>query len=595
MNRKSATIIIILIVIAAGVGIYFLLPIGPYVPPTYEESADAGDFAIQEVHPFVDDASDEFVEIQYRAEQNYDLDSWGITTFESEPISLPEIDGLEYLAIITVFTGTGIPDLDASDGRSVVYLNLTSDIFNDTSGEIAILDDGNRILDYVRYGSIDSTERDTFWESGGGSIPSITQNTSAQLFGPDVDSSDNWENAPPTPEALNALPETSQDGISIVLVNGIDDILTGEIVVEAGPQVVRRYPGVNVSICREIHEMVDFTMHFLLGEGYVGPHTSSDGRLYVDVAQGNDNHSNGLASSEGRIRIWIGQKASKTELKATVEHEVAHMFQFAYRSRNGDSQRHYGHPPDTNNWWNEGFADYWGVESAKKNYNKTTEEVHKARQATGGPNWYDHGHDTNTTIFTNWSAEPGWDRYQVAYQFMKFLMEEYGEENVSAIYHAIWYDTPASADNVDAREALKETLNKTLDEILAEFYLWKVVDREDGDIPESKIHFNITISDDNPSESINESAWTGGAIVQRIITNGSHPIQIRFGGDTENWTAVVILKLAGGETVNMTLGLNESIMLSPTEVHEVLIIKIRGVDDTGEGILFQAYQDTGEE
>jgi hypothetical protein len=594
MNRKSATMVIILIVTVAGAGIYFLFRPSPCVPPTYEESINAGDFVIQEIHPFADDVSHEFVEIQYRVNQSYELDSWSITNLESEPIALPEINGLDYLAIITIFTGTGTTDSDASDGHSIIYLNLASEMFNDTSGEIAILDESDKVIDYIRYGNKGNTERDVFWDAGDEGIPSIAQNTSAQLFGPDVDSSDNWELAPPTPEALNTLPTTSQDGIPIVLINGIDNILTGAIVVEAGPQVVRRYPGVNLSVCREIHEMVDFTMHLLLDEGYIGPETASDGKLYVDVAQGNENYSTGRASSNGRIRIWIGQKASKTELKATVEHEVAHMFQFAYRPRNGDSQRHYGHPPDTNNWWNEGFADYWGVESAKRNYNKTTEEVHRARQATGGSNWFDHGHDTNTTIFSNWSAESGWDRYQIAYQFMKFLMEEYGEENVSAIYHAIWYDTPTSADNVNAREALEGTLNKTLDEILAEFYLWKTVDREDGDIPESKIHFNITISDDNPSESINETAWTGGAIVQRVVTNGSHPIQIKFGGDTENWTAVVILRLVGGETTNVTLGLNESIVLSPTEVEEVIIIKIRGVDDTGEGITFRAYQDTEE-
>ncbi|MBD3408290.1 MAG: hypothetical protein GF411_19360 [Candidatus Lokiarchaeota archaeon] len=588
LNQKSAAIVIVILICSAGLSIFILT--GVFQPKTHQESPYVGDVVIQEVSPF-DLGDGEFIELQFRTNTTHILEGWSITDYDREPHLLPQLTGWSYLAIVTIFSGEGSSDLNATDGRATIYLNLTGGILDDGGDEVGLLDNSTRIVDFIRYTGGNSDIVELTWPSTDNGPSPVDTYESAQLFGPSTHSSDNWANANETPNALNALPFTTQDNIDVILVNGVDDILAGEIIQAAGPHVVRRYPGVNLSICREIHEMVDFTIHLLLDEGYFGPARASDGRLYVDVAKSNENASTGFASVDGRIRIWIGAIADKVELKATVEHEVAHMFQFAYRERSdNDLQRHYGYPADENNWWNEGFADYWGVESAKRNYNKTTEEVHAARRATGSSNWWDHGRDTNTSIFYNWSQESGWDRYQIVYQFMKFLMEEYGAENVSAIYHGIWYDGPNSIDNVDAREALEEKLGKTMDQILAEFYLWKILDREDGDIPHSRIHFNFTISDEHTSESVEETTYPGGALVQRVIVNGSYPIHIRFGG-VENWTITGFMNNTDESITNFTINTAEEIVVNPEEVREITIIKIRGMNSENDTITFTVEQE----
>jgi hypothetical protein len=595
MKKRPAAIIIVILVISAGAGAFIFMRMGPDVPVQLQKSNRFGNLVIQEVYPHSNASLTEFIEIQHRVNSTVNLQGWSVTDFDGGPYLLPEISGVGYLSLLTIYTGAGVSDLNATDGRAVVFLNLVEDIFGSSEEEVALLDDNDEVVDYVHYGDGTPTLSDAFWSEDGDSLETTTHGFSVQLFGPDRDSPENWESTPATPEALNVLPDTTQDALVVFVVNGVDDELEGDIVLEADPQRVRRYPGVNLSVCQDIHEMVDFTMHLLLGEGYVGPRRAADGRLYVDVAESSRNFSMGQASTSGRIRIWVGQQASKVELKSIVEHEVAHMFQYALRERfNGDAQAHIAWPSDQNNWWNEGFAEYWGIESAKRNYNKTTEEVHAARHVTGCSNWWDHGRDTNVSIFVNWSRTYGWNGYQVAYQFHKFLIERYGSENVSAIYHAIWYDVPGAADNVHARQALEQVLNKTLDEVLTEFYHWKVLDREGGDIPECHIHYNITISDDNPSEEITEAAWPGGALVQRVVVNGSYPIRVRFSENAENWTAVVILKFIGGSTINVTMCMDQEFILLPGELKEVIIIKIRGLDDPNAEITFFVEQEREE-
>lgn len=585
MNQKGAAIVLIILICSIGAGVFLLTNI--YQPTTHDDSPYLGDVVFQEISPF-DLGDGEFIELQFRTNATHFLEGWSITDYDREPYILPNLTGWSYLAIVTIFMGEGRSDLNATDGTAEIYLNLTGSILDDGGDEVGLLDNSTRIVDYFRYNRGNSDIVELSWPSADDGPTPVDTFESAQLFGPSTHSSENWAIANETPTALNALSFTTQDDVELILINGVNDILTGEIVQAAGPQEVRRYPGVNLSICHEIYEMVDFTMHLLFGEGYYGPATAADGRLYVDVAMSNGNQSTGLASSDGRIRIWIGAKADKVELKAAVEHEVAHMFQYAYRERSdSDLQKHYGYPADENNWWNEGFADYWGVESAKRNYNKTTEEVHAARRATGSSNWWDHGRNTNTSVFYNWSQESGWDKYQIVYQFMKFLMEQYGAANVSAIYHAIWYDGPNSNDNVDAREALEQELGKTMDEILTEFYLWKILNREDGDIPHSKIHYNITLSEESASETLEESAYPGGALVQRIVVNSSFPIHIRFDG-VENWTVVVFLNHTDGTITNFTAGVDDEIIIDPEGVVEITLIKVRGMDSENRTITFTA-------
>ncbi len=593
VSKKTALILIVIIASASIIGVFFIVPmIFRPIPLNYQ-----GHILIFEVNYLPTD-SEEFIELyMWENTTTLDLNGWTIVT-PSGIFVLPSITGLSIYDFILLRFGTGTSDLDASDGSATVYLatGLTDVLPN--AGEATLNSATGQSVDFVKWAGGSSASIYRTWLAGDPG-PTANASESIQLFGVDTNSSTNWLSAPPTPGSQNALQwDKPTLGYGFILGNGVYNITTPDrpwlpLANDTEFQVTGN--GVNAPMIQKIREMLNFTADFYENMGFPRPVNDSDGKIHVKVVNGTKPFTTGTADEYGRIEIFIGTNSSETEIKVAVEHEMFHLVQW-HREKNpaGEIETNMPDPACSNNWWEEGMAEYWGIRSTMQNYGKTMEEVQQARRDTGSINWWDHGRDLSTDIFVpcHWSGQ--WDDYQTAFQFIKFLMEKYGIESVLLIHNLMRNNLDNNTNDVSARDALEQILGKTLDAVLAEFYLWRVFDRQSGEIPPVIINLNITIGsppgDPPTSTSEIETAPPGRAIVQNITLNGTKPVSITFRTQAgSNWTIIVrIYNSTDGtnQTQQFTHdGTEGSVDVDPSKgIKKVTIIKIRHLNATSNSI-----------
>jgi len=188
-NKVKATIIALVLVGAGVAGVFLFIGVPGPKPP---DSTFNGDAWISEVHMNTTlTVDEEYFEIYIsEAYAETSIQGWKITTFDAEGrVTLPTImnvDAEDYIA------GEGTEDLDAEDGTAVVYLGRSDRILDPDGDEIAIYDELDRVIHYMRY-------------EGGNGDPSLS------YFGQDKTNTSAWLASLMTPGHPNAYQFTTTD------------------------------------------------------------------------------------------------------------------------------------------------------------------------------------------------------------------------------------------------------------------------------------------------------------------------------------------------------------------------------------------------
>ncbi|TFG34579.1 lamin tail domain-containing protein, partial [Candidatus Thorarchaeota archaeon] len=150
-NKLKATIIVLVLVGATVAGVVLLMGIPASEPA---DSTFNGKAWINEVHMNSTlTVDEEYFEIYISAAYTEStISGWKITTFDNEGrITLPTIMNVDAEDYIVVYTGSGIEDLDASDGTATIYLGRSERILDAAGDEIAIFDEAGNIIHFMRY------------------------------------------------------------------------------------------------------------------------------------------------------------------------------------------------------------------------------------------------------------------------------------------------------------------------------------------------------------------------------------------------------------------------------------------------------------
>ncbi|MFW9910100.1 MAG: hypothetical protein ACFFEF_16205 [Candidatus Thorarchaeota archaeon] len=543
MQRKLVAILLVLIIAAGtGAGLLYLysLPQSPVIVDNPSEFR--GTAWISEVYYASSlEVSEEFFEVY--VDDSYEdsiIEHWSITTFDDEGIiSLPTITGIDGFDYIAIFTGSGVPDLDASDGNATVYLNQTERILDPSGDEIGIFDVSFEVVDFMRYNGGNGDDLYDNWPAA--DLGPANIDGSISLFGVDTGTSENWLDSIATPASPNIhVFTTSGTGYLVEIQSGvnqeysflgIDDYIAGKNeTVDITPG-----PGVSAATVEKVKEHIEFSLNFYDGKGFDrGPAAAAGNKIKITLKNGTTTESVGKASPKGDITIEIGTIPSDIDLKYVAEHELMHLFQFKTEKEGTDTV---DHAPVANKWWIEGQATYWGIESTKANYNLTNQEIQDEFDRVGDHNWYDHYTDLNRSIFIGWGGS--YSDYMGSYLFMKFIREKYGEDKLKDAFDKAKDNFNNDSKDVSPEDAIAEACGKTWDQLVAEFYAWMMTGAiTDNGVPERVGHVNVTYTNNTVSDSIKVGPYASG--VERIKVNGTQPFQIDINPAGGKWKITII-------------------------------------------------------
>ena len=551
-NRVKATIIALVLVGAGVAGVFLFLGM-PGPEPT--DSTFNGDAWISEIHMNTTlTVDEEYFEIYIsEAYTEASIQGWKITTFDAEGrVTLPTIMNVDAEDYIAIYTGAGIEDLDAGDGTASVYLDRTDRILDPDGDEIAIFDESDYLIHFMRYegGNGDPVYDDWSVNDDGPSIP-IGHCGSLSYFGQDKTNTSAWLESLLTPGHPNAYmftTTTTYPVYSIIIKSGVSSeysfIGIDDTKVAGKNETVDVFPaaGVNASTIKAIKEHIEFSLNFYDEKGFErGPATYKPGRINVTVSQGTSTETTGSCNTDGEIVIELGTIKSLIDLKYVCEHELMHAFQFKTENTGEGNQ---DHAPIKNKWYIEGQATYWGIESTKANYNVTNAEIQDEFKRVGDHNWFAHYTDLNRSITIGWGG--GYSDYMGSYLFMKWISETFGEDKIKEIFDKAIDNFGNNSADVSPEDAAAEVLGLPWDTLLAMFHAWMMNGAiTDNGVPERKGHVNVTWSGTQTGDSIN--VVPNGAGVERIKVNSNEPFTMDF--ETEEgsvWKITVIYVYADG-------------------------------------------------
>ncbi len=538
---------------AAGAAGVFLL-LGGFLAPEPTYSTFNGDAWINEVHMNSTlTANEEYFEIYISNDYTQSsITGWTITTFDEEGrVTLPTIMNVDAEDFIAVYTGTGLDDHDASDGTAVVYLGLEDRILDPEGDEIAIFDESNLLIHYMRYGGGNGGPVYDEWSTTdvGPSLPA-GHTGSLSYFGEDKTNTTAWLESLTTPGNPNKYAFTTETTVPyyVIITSGVKEqysFLGIDDIKSAGKnETIDIFPaaGVNASTIKAIKEHIEFSLEFYDGKGFDrGPATYKPGRINVTVMQGTTTESVGSCNTEGEIVIELGNMTSLIDLKYVCEHELMHAFQFKVENTGEGNQ---DPAPLKNKWYLEGQATYWGIESTKANYNLTNSQIQEEFERVGDHNWFTHYADLNRSITIGWGG--GYSDYMGSYLLFKWISETFGEDKVKEIFDKAKDNFGNDSLDVSPEDAAAEVLGLPWETLLAMFDAWMMSGAiTDNGVPERTGHVNVTWSGTQTGDSI--GVVPHGAGVERIKVNSNEPFTLDF--QTEPgavWKITVIYVYADG-------------------------------------------------
>jgi hypothetical protein len=588
MNKKIIAMLLITVLIITILGsIYFFNQKEPEKEIIINES---------QVSLFINElrynSNQNFIEIIIESTENSTIGFLNLN-ISGTLFQLPEITEVKNNTYLVIYFSEGIENLDASKGIINIYLSDGQPL-NKNTGYIKLGSVNGKLYDFLTWNNYNYAIEQNIWFSNSNEMK---QNTgeSLQLFGDKINSSANWLSSYPTPGLRNALQfyapklQTTfviENGDSILPFISVDEDIRFRANITDVQVLNSTGRPVNATIISLLQEMVNFTAHYYADLGFPAPLNFSDGKIYIIAQNGTEGASTGGARSNGVIVVKVGTNWNKVELKLTVEHEMMHLVQWN-RTKNSDNETidNMPDPPNTNNWWEEGMAEYWGTRSAMANYNISMAEVQMACQVVGSANWWDYGRLLNTSTFSNWGHS--WNDYTIGMLFIKYLVETYGQDIVQQIQRNMSNNHNNATKSISAQQALEKVLNTTLQKIIEDFYLWRVFDREGGDLPVITLSDSIIIGNkENNSllfnKTIIDSSPQGGAVVEFYDFNGTKPVQLNFtnANGLGNWSIKVKVAYTNGSSEIITLQSNgtNSIVINPDLVDNVTLIKVKMID-----------------
>ncbi len=552
MDTKIKATIVILIIGAAGAAGVFLI-LGGLPGPSPVVSAFNGDTWINEVHMNSTlTVDEEYFEIYISNDYTQSsITGWEITTFDGEGrVTLPTITNVDAEDYIVVYSGTGMNDLDADDGTAIVHLGLTERILDPEGDEIAVYDESNLLIHFMRYAGGNGDRALDGWSTSddGPSLPA-GHTGSLSYFGQDKTDTSAWLESLTTPGNPNQYAFTTTDTaipFFIIITSGVKEAYSflGIDDTVAKNETVDVYPaaGVNASTIKAIKEHIAFSLKFYEEKGFDrGPATYKPGRINVTVSQGTSTETVGSCNTKGEIVIELGTINSTIDLKYVCEHELMHAFQFKTENTGNGNQ---DHAPVKNKWYIEGQATYWGIESTKANYNLTNQEIQDEFDRVGDHNWYDHYTDLNRSVTLGWGGS--YDDYMGSYLFMKWISETFGEDKIKEIFDKAIDNFGNNSADVSPEDAAAQVLGFPWETLLAMFHAWMMSGAiTDNGVPERKGHVNVTWTGTQTGDSIGVNSSAAG--VERIKVNSDAPFTMDFQTPPGSvWKITVIYVYADG-------------------------------------------------
>jgi len=383
------------------------------------------------------DVDGEFIELYVWDDkgESVDISGWYVTTFDDDKEILPSISGLGNYDYVAIRMGSGVDDLDASDGDATIFLGRSDEMLDDSGDEIGLYNPSNVLVDFVRYEGGNGDPVLGNWSDTDLGASADNENESVQLIGFDNDNSNNWKSSPISQASPNIVDFfVDSYNLEVYIHNGVKETYTFEDTLIIGPTNVTvnpTHPVDNATVFKFV-EFVNFSLDLYKKCNFNDPETGGDDK--IDITLSNATHagetrSTGGTSLNGDITIFVG--FNDVTDKRAMEHELIHAI---HNKKTQDAAGNNYTRRSVERFKNEGFAEYFGIKSTLLNLNISEEEFLENTSSVQGYGLDDFLSNPDINIFGDWQST--WGHYAAAYLYIKYIASKYGEEKLLKIYNS---------------------------------------------------------------------------------------------------------------------------------------------------------------
>jgi hypothetical protein len=502
------------------------------------------------------DRTNEFIElfIADLEENPIDISGWYVTTFDDDEEYLPAISDLEEFDYIALMMGTGINDLNASDGGATIYLNRTVSMLDSPGDEVGLYNSEDELIDFVRYSGGNNDPVLGGWDDSDIGAVADSSMESVQIHGKDKDDSTNWISAPPSP-ALPNIDEWLMDsdlGLYYQIHNGVSFPvdLTDAPATSPSWNIINESGPISKEYKETIKDWLNHTYEYMNSRGLGVAQNASDGKVHFHITKVNNapsGRAGGAAwGSEGHAYVSIGNLSNRNEsilAKQTVEHEHVHLIQY---NNSHSSIGSYGAAKDYSDL--EGMAEYWGTKIAMDNFGLTFDnyvDIHDEvyDRLSFGFDWDRWMRHTDRDFFENFVVTL--EYYWANHMLLRYIEETYGEEKVRHIFKV----RNVTAGDTGIINVINKTFeqqpehNQTFTDIYINWSIWIWQNYKER----ITLADNITFDDNT---TINESGdinpW--GIDYEKIANPTLNATIIKFKGNPNKEYSISVLGYEGNDT-----------------------------------------------
>ena len=545
MNKKLSIMVLVV-----------LLMVSCFSGCIEDTTSTVEDFVLMISEIYYNSTSDnDFIEL-FVVESNIDsidISGWYVTTFDGDEEILPSISDLEQFDYVAIKIGSGLDDLDASDGGATVYLDRLDSMLDISGDEVGLYNADDELIDFVRYGGGNADPVLGGWSSGDSGATSNSLE-SIQIHGKDFGDSSNWISAPPSP-ALPNVYEWLMDpvtGLFYQIHNGVSTpVDLGDSPAERPSfHVINESGPVSRDDITTVRTWLNHTYEFMNTMGLGRAQNASDGKVHFHITRVNRTPSGkagGAAwGSKGHAWVKIGNLSNRNEsirAKKTLEHEHVHLIQY----RNSHSSTgSYG--PSKNFSDLEAMAEYWATEITMDNFGITFNQFLDIYDETSdrvgsGRHWDNWLKRTDRKFFSDFIVTT--DYYWANHMFLRYIRERYGEEKIERMFKA----RNVSAGDTGMINVLNKAMrqqpehNFTFEDVFINFtaWIWGSYERSIA------LTRNVTF---DGNATINEIGYLypWGVDYERIANPTLNATTITFRGNPNKNYSITVLGREGNET-----------------------------------------------
>lgn len=549
-----------------------------------------------------DDLSKEFVEFTVRDYDGLDIDTngWVLTTFDGNNYTLPSIVGLNNNDYVSIRAGSGISDTDASDGSATIFLGLGSELLDDISDEVALYDSNGDLIDFVRYNGGNQGIVLGNWNPGDPGPVALNLQSSVQIHGSDLDSSENWISDVVSEASPNLFSTSLGNKIPVLMQNGLnrEKIIEGVKFGSLNLSVINISPGLMLSELKIIEEMMNFSYNFYKSKGFNEPKTTKEGNINVSLTKNNKFGAN--ANPSGVVDVDIGDNLSQLKIasfiKWNVEHEFYHLLEFEKIFPNGTANpagTFVRDPVNKSNgnyaFLDEGSADYWGLEISKKQYNVTDDflfnaSVNISKNYSGTFNSIPYNFSDILRDFdfdlVNKSTGSGIKVYTHGFLFIRCVADIYGQNKIIHIHNITRNNITGLANETIGEAAVEkafkdEGMPKSFAQIYTDCRAWIY------QVYNGMVGLKSNQSFNGPPTGTADSITSWGTHYEKMTLNKSNfnstgPYNISFKGAPGVTYGITILArngTGGYSSINSSLFKGIGTIILKTNSTEIVIVK----------------------